>query len=189
MCTDMDGWMDVNGDTCSDYTSLCNDGGWIAKGEAYSKQYAKDGISARDACCDCGGGQEGEKAPESCYSYYDVATVAHGWHSTVQAWTASVDGDSQIGCDVGIPNVCRCNNGALNCTTTVCSRCVRWCTCALLHGVMVLVSTLARVGMGSQHVLLDVQRHGTPTAVLPSPRVTSHNVDGMCVWVYVCFHV
>ena len=64
-CTDIVGWADSGGDTCIDYAS-CFDGGWVAKEKKMPKFYdrfATNGISARTACCHCGGGQRAGVQP------------------------------------------------------------------------------------------------------------------------------
>ena len=57
-CADLAGWADADGYTCQDYAS-CKNGGWQDKGDAYYSQWAVNGVSARKACCDCGGGSSG----------------------------------------------------------------------------------------------------------------------------------
>ena len=59
VCVDIAGWRDTEYRECRNYMSTCTnltDGGWESKGEAYYAQYATNGVSARTACCDCGGG-------------------------------------------------------------------------------------------------------------------------------------
>lgn len=55
-CQDSPGWVDNAGDACAKYTS-CQNELWRTKPLGYYEQYANaQGLSARDACCGCGGG-------------------------------------------------------------------------------------------------------------------------------------
>jgi len=58
-CRDIPHWADKDGYTCSQYGSCKNDGWKIKEAENpnYYTQYANNGVSARDACCECGKGQ------------------------------------------------------------------------------------------------------------------------------------
>jgi hypothetical protein len=56
-CKDVVGWKDKDGDVCTEYTS-CLKGAWRTKGLGHYKQHANNqGMSARDGCCQCGGGK------------------------------------------------------------------------------------------------------------------------------------
>merc|ERR1712037_546171 len=53
----MGGWKDKDNDICSDYKS-CLKGAWRTKGLGHYKKHANNqGMSARDGCCQCGGGK------------------------------------------------------------------------------------------------------------------------------------
>lgn len=58
-CQDIEGWVDSEGDGCLIYSS-CLEPGWeetlASNGQSYYDTWAVDGVSALDACCDCGGG-------------------------------------------------------------------------------------------------------------------------------------
>merc|ERR1719424_2459886 len=62
-CMDNTGWIDNEGDNCAAYrnSKWCENGavssGWEADWGELS-EYAVGGLSASDACCDCGGGGE-----------------------------------------------------------------------------------------------------------------------------------
>ena len=54
-CYDLVDWEDSDGDTCSAYVS-CRAGYHTSIADAIFDSYAVDGVSALEACCDCGGG-------------------------------------------------------------------------------------------------------------------------------------
>lgn len=54
-CTDTPGWTDADGFTCSQYES-CKNGGWKTKDANYYAKWARNGVDARQACCECGKG-------------------------------------------------------------------------------------------------------------------------------------
>ena len=56
-CSNFAGWEGTgrHGSKCKDYET-CKDGGWKNQGDGYYTQYAMNGVSARTACCNCGGG-------------------------------------------------------------------------------------------------------------------------------------
>jgi len=57
-CQDVAGWKDKDGETCSAYNS-CLNGAWRTKGLDHYKKYVDNqGKTARDGCCQCGGGQK-----------------------------------------------------------------------------------------------------------------------------------
>ena len=51
-CQDAVWWSDSDGDNCSEYSS-CS-GGYPTKSTEFYQRYAKNGVSALDACCRCG---------------------------------------------------------------------------------------------------------------------------------------
>ena len=56
VCADFDGWEDKDGYHCKDYLT-CKNGRWHDKKESYYAQFAVNSVSARQACCACGGGE------------------------------------------------------------------------------------------------------------------------------------
>eukprot|EP00040_Diaphanoeca_grandis_P043459 m.268159 g.268159 ORF g.268159 m.268159 type:complete len:454 (-) comp76870_c0_seq1:397-1758(-) len=53
-------WVDKYGDCCQDYAELgyCDEGGWDVSWGTIESYKSQNGLSARDACCVCGGGDE-----------------------------------------------------------------------------------------------------------------------------------
>ena len=66
-CENRANWRDNVSDHCGNYIS-CKDGGWVSKGDDYYDTMAVNGVSARDACCDCGGGSTGRKSSVPLWS-------------------------------------------------------------------------------------------------------------------------
>ena len=59
-CQSTIGWTDANGDNCLVYVSKCEQrGGWpklLETDPEYFNRLANNGITAQDACCQCGKG-------------------------------------------------------------------------------------------------------------------------------------
>lgn len=55
-CLDVANWKDTDGDTCAQYAS-CKNGDWRTKDISHYQKYQAQGLTALDACCECGGGQ------------------------------------------------------------------------------------------------------------------------------------
>jgi len=58
ICSNVQGWVDIDGDNCGVYSSCLSTGyeSVLAGDPDYYNQWANNGVAATDACCACGGG-------------------------------------------------------------------------------------------------------------------------------------